>query len=367
LQRLFPGTDTCNYVDFPDRGKGFNCVVHLAVLNNNTAASRDEYFQINVDLALEVLENAKKNKIPRFINFSTVHALDPDNQSGYASSKRIAATRIAEAQGIDTRSLYIPAVTGDKLTGRLGALNRLPRPLRRLSVKLFSAIVPTVDIKRVLDSCWTASSEAKFAHQQIITNDQSENPFFVASKRLIDIAAALFILLPFSWLLLLIWFAVRLQSTGPGIFAQQRIGQNGRTFTCYKFRTMSNNAPNVGTHEAPIAMVTPLGHLLRRTKLDELPQAVNILLNHMSLVGPRPSLPSQVLVIKERNARGVLAIKPGITGLAQIDNIDMSRPELLAERDERYLKLRSLQLDVTILVATAFGHGRGDAITANEN
>lgn len=367
LQELFPGTDTCHYVDLPDRGKQFDAIVHLAVLNNNTLAKPEEYVRINVDLALEVLEIGRKNLVPLFINFSTVHALDLRNRSGYASSKRLAAIRIAEIKGIDTRTLYIPAVIGDELAGRFNALNRWPQPFRAWSVKFLSAIAPTVRIELVLEACWKALSETKSAHQQVITNDQSENPFFVTSKRLMDLTAALLILLPFSWLLAIIWTAVRVQSPGPGIFAQQRVGRNGRLFTCYKFRTMSNDAPNVGTHEAPIAMVTPFGHLLRRTKLDELPQAVNILLNQMSLIGPRPSLPSQDSVIKERNARGVLAIKPGITGLAQIDNIDMSRPELLAERDERYLKLRSLRLDVIILIATAFGHGRGDAITANEN
>lgn len=366
LQQLFPGADTCNYLELPDRGKSFDAIVHLAVVNNNVSATPEDFMRTNVDLTLEVLEIGRKNHIPLFVNFSTVHALDPKNQSAYASSKRSAATYIANAEGIDTRNLYIPAVTGNRLAGRLSALNRLPKPVRNWSLRFLSAITPTANIELVSDECWKTVSRLRTAHQQIITDNQSENPFFVAIKRIVDLSAALLILLPFSWLLVIIWIAVRIQSPGPGIFAQQRVGRNGHIFTCYKFRTMSNNAPNVGSHEAPIAMVTPLGHLLRRTKLDELPQAINILLNQMSLIGPRPSLPSQSSVIDERNMRGVLTIKPGITGLAQINNIDMSQPKLLAERDERYMKLRSLKLDITILVATVFGRGRGDAITGKD-
>ncbi|RYD68852.1 MAG: sugar transferase [Verrucomicrobiaceae bacterium] len=179
-------------------------------------------------------------------------------------------------------------------------------------------------------------------------------------KRCVDLGAALVILLPFFWLLALIWLAVRLQSPGPGIFAQKRIGKSGQVFTCYKFRTMAEGTPNVGTHEASATMVTPLGKLLRRTKLDELPQAINILLNQMSLVGPRPCLPNQDKVISERQKLNALSIKPGITGLAQINQIDMSQPELLARWDARYVKLRSLRLDLTILFRTALGGGHGD-------
>nr|WP_246132911.1 sugar transferase [Devosia ginsengisoli] len=160
--------------------------------------------------------------------------------------------------------------------------------------------------------------------------------------------------------MIIIWAAVRLQSPGPGIYRQPRIGQNGRLFTCLKFRTMLLSTPDRGTHEISDTAVTGLGRFLRRTKLDELPQVFNVIRNEMTFVGPRPSLPSQSEVVIERERRGVLQAKPGITGLAQINGIDMSDPVRLAEYDQRYLELQSPRLDFQIMLATLVGRGGGD-------
>jgi lipopolysaccharide/colanic/teichoic acid biosynthesis glycosyltransferase len=122
------------------------------------------------------------------------------------------------------------------------------------------------------------------------------------------------------------------------------------------------SAPNAGTHEVPASAVTPLGHFLRRTKLDELPQVINILRNDMSLVGPRPCLPTQSDMIVERRSLGVFEIKPGITGLAQVRGIDMSNPVGLAACDREYLQLQSLLLDTKIILQTARGAGAGDNV-----
>jgi lipopolysaccharide/colanic/teichoic acid biosynthesis glycosyltransferase len=179
-------------------------------------------------------------------------------------------------------------------------------------------------------------------------------------KRGIDLCFAAVVLVPFAWLLAAIWLVVRLDSAGPAIFAQPRIGKDGKTFTCYKFRTMRQGTPIAGTHEVGAAMVTRSGRWLRRLKLDELPQAWNIVCNEMSLVGPRPCLPSQTALIAARRKRGVLAIKPGITGLAQVNGIDMSDPERLARWDGRYVRNRNFWLDLRLMLATAIGGGRGD-------
>lgn len=162
--------------------------------------------------------------------------------------------------------------------------------------------------------------------------------------------------------MLLIWIAIRLESPGAGIFRQARTGRDGRVFVCYKFRTMQLSTPNVGTHEVSASAITRMGSFLRGSKLDELPQIVNLLRNEMSLVGPRPCLPSQNTLVEARRARGVLGIKPGITGLAQINSIDMSDPERLAIWDERYLRLQTLLLDIKIILATAGGRGAGDNV-----
>ncbi|KFB10721.1 sugar transferase [Nitratireductor basaltis] len=149
--------------------------------------------------------------------------------------------------------------------------------------------------------------------------------------------------------------AIRRNSHGPAIFAQERVGLNGRVFRCYKLRSMYVDAPSVPTHEAAQATITPVGRFLRRTKIDELPQLWNVLLGDMSLVGPRPCLPSQHELIAARQSRRVLEIRPGITGLAQVQGIDMSRPQILAEADLRYMRSMSALLDLRLLVQTVMG------------
>lgn len=362
LRNLFPNIECCSYDDLPARGKGYDGILHLAVLNNNMTATPEEFIRVNVDLFSEIIKASKNANIHRLVNISPIQALDSRNKSPYATSKKLAALKAKAVDGIEVKTLYLAAVIGDHLTGRLAILNHFPQPVRGVLLGLLSALSPTVNIDLVIEACWQAISGNDEPQQRIITNNQSKNLAFRALKRSMDLAGALIVLVPFCWLLVLIWIVIRLQSAGPGIFVQQRIGKNGKIFACYKFRTMQKNTPNVGTHEASVAMVTPIGHFLRRTKLDELPQAVNILLNQMSLVGPRPSLPNQMAVIEQRKNHGVLTIKPGITGLAQINQIDMSQPELLAQMDARYVKLRSLKLDLNILLATALGRGAGDAI-----
>ncbi|MDN2566848.1 sugar transferase [Aquibium sp. A9E412] len=174
-------------------------------------------------------------------------------------------------------------------------------------------------------------------------------------KRAFDLVAAAAGLALAAPLIAVLVLLVRLESPGPGLFVQTRVGRAGRPFRCRKLRTMRAGTAAVPTHEAPADAVTRLGRMLRRSKLDELPQLWNVLVGEMSFVGPRPSLTSQGVLIAERRRRGVLALRPGITGLAQVHGIDMSDPRRLAEVDARYLAERSLALDLRILAATLFG------------
>ncbi|MFO3797695.1 MAG: sugar transferase [Anaerolineales bacterium] len=201
----------------------------------------------------------------------------------------------------------------------------------------------------------------------IISNDQNANWLYVFARNAVDYAFALFVLLIFWWALLAVWAAVRLNSPGPGIFRQLRVGRNQTIFTCYKFRTMDVSTPSLGTHEVSASMVTPLGAWLRKTKLDELPQIVNILLNQMSLIGPRPCLPVQEALISERRLAGIFEVKPGITGLAQVKGIDMSEPVRLAQMDQQYIRTRGLLLDAKIALATALGNGSGDRVKGSRS
>lgn len=173
------------------------------------------------------------------------------------------------------------------------------------------------------------------------------------AKRIIDLSLASLLLLLFGWAYLVVWILVWFDSPGPVIFKQVRLGLNGVPFTLYKFRTMQVGTENTGTHEVSPDRITRFGHFLRRSKIDELPQAWNVLRNEMSFVGPRPCLPQQTEIVELRNLHRVFQVLPGLTGLAQINRVDMSDPEALTLCDKKYSLERSTLLDLKILALTA--------------
>ena len=133
-----------------------------------------------------------------------------------------------------------------------------------------------------------------------------------------------------------------------------------------KFRSMYVNAPSVATHLSSASIITPFGSFLRKSKLDELPQLWNVLVGDMSLVGPRPNLFNQEELIRERDSRGVYSVRPGITGLAQINKIDMSTPQRLAETDAKMIQELNTLGYFKYIFLTLFGKGFGNRIV-NEN
>lgn len=161
---------------------------------------------------------------------------------------------------------------------------------------------------------------------------------------------------------LIVIYILGLFDTGSPLFFQQRVGKNKKPFILVKFRTMTVNTTNIASHLAPANSITTLGKFLRKTKLDELPQLWNVLTGDMSLVGPRPSLFNQTELIEAREKLGVLNIRPGITGLAQIQNIDMSTPTLLAEIDKKMMDSIGLKSYFTYIFRTVLGGGQGDAV-----
>lgn len=162
-------------------------------------------------------------------------------------------------------------------------------------------------------------------------------------------------------ILVLLWTLGWLD-TGSPLFRQERVGRHQKPFILVKFRTMRPDTASVATHLADASAVTKLGHFLRRSKLDELPQLWNVLKGEMSLVGPRPCLFNQTELIDERELRGVFNARPGISGLAQINGIDMSTPRLLAETDALMLKEMDLRAYFTLILKTVTGSGSGDRI-----
>lgn len=179
--------------------------------------------------------------------------------------------------------------------------------------------------------------------------------------RIIDIVlAAVGLLVTFP--LILVLLVVGAIDTGSPLFLQIRVGRYQRGFTLIKFRTMKVETLSVASHLANPADVTPIGAFVRRTKLDELPQLWNVLKGDMSLVGPRPCLFNQAELINERTLRGVFDVRPGITGLAQTQGIDMSTPKLLAETDAEMIAALNIKSYFKYIIQTLAGSGRGDRI-----
>lgn len=179
--------------------------------------------------------------------------------------------------------------------------------------------------------------------------------------RILDIvisAAGLIVLIPLILIITLFGFI----DTGSPFFLQTRVGLNQKPFTLIKFRTMKLGVKSVASHLADVNDVTVIGSFLRKTKFDEIPQLINVLLGDMSLVGPRPCLFNQSLLISERNRHNVFLVRPGLTGLAQINGIDMSTPELLAETDARMIETLSVFSYFKYLFMTIAGMGSGDTV-----
>lgn len=179
--------------------------------------------------------------------------------------------------------------------------------------------------------------------------------------RFFDVVFSFFGLLLLSPFIFILW-VIGFFDTGAPIFAQERVGKHKKPFKFFKFRSMHVSTKSVATHLANSSSVTKYGAFLRKSKLDELPQLFNVLLGHMSLVGPRPNLFNQEELIQEREKRGVYNVVPGITGEAQINKIDMSTPQLLAETDVIMTQNLTFQKYIYYIIVTVLGKGSGDRI-----
>lgn len=162
--------------------------------------------------------------------------------------------------------------------------------------------------------------------------------------------------------ILLMLALIGLFDNGSPIFRQVRVGRHQQPFTLIKFRTMRVDTASVATHLVSSESITRYSRFLRKTKLDELPQLWNVLKGEMSLVGPRPGLFNQEELTAERAKRGVFAVRPGITGLAQVSEIDMSTPALLAETDRKMIQSLTLADYFKYIFLTMSGRGMGDRV-----
>lgn len=181
-------------------------------------------------------------------------------------------------------------------------------------------------------------------------------------KRALDLSLAVALALPAILTTAVCASIIWLECRANPFFVQTRVGRSQRTFRLIKLRTMLPTTSDLPSHQVGRGELLRSGRLLRKLKLDELPQILNVFMGQMSFVGPRPCLPTQLDLVKERSRRGVYRLVPGITGPAQVAGIDMSTPIELAISDASYMRQLSLLKDLQLLMQTFMGAGRGDAV-----
>ncbi|RPJ12434.1 MAG: sugar transferase [Deltaproteobacteria bacterium] len=184
-------------------------------------------------------------------------------------------------------------------------------------------------------------------------------------KRIFDILLASLLLIVFSGSMLLFAILIRLSSKGQSVYWSDRIGRNNTIFRMPKFRTMRQGTPALATHllHNPESWVTPIGNVLRKLSLDELPQLYSVLRGDMSFVGPRPALFNQFDLMDLRTQRGVHRLVPGITGWAQVNGRDELPIPVKVQHDEYYLHHRSFGFDLHILALTIIRVARRSGVT----
>lgn len=184
-------------------------------------------------------------------------------------------------------------------------------------------------------------------------------------KRINDFVLSLIGVIVLSPILLLVALAIKIDSKGPVIFTQQRVGKDKKLFPIYKFRTMKTDTPKeMPTHllEDPDFFITKVGKFLRKTSLDELPQLFNILKGDMAVIGPRPALWNQADLIAERDLYGANDIRPGLTGWAQINGRDELDIDVKAKLDGYYVEHESYSLDVKCFFLTIVSVFKSDGV-----
>ena len=361
LKKLYPRNKICEYDDLEKFAKDYDCIIHLATINNRKKSNMVSAREQNFKTFKKVFEVAKLFNL-YFINFSTTHSLNFFNKTDYTESKRDIEKYINDANYPKIQSIYLPFIYGDKMSGKLKILNKFPKFVSNFIFYFLSAFKPTVNIKTILNYLFQNNFNFKKNNLNILSDNICKNFIFLFFKRSFDILFSIFILLFLWWLLILIWIFIKIETPGPGIIFQKRVGKSGKIFNCIKFRTMKLGVKQAPTHQMSSTDLTIVGSFLRTTKFDELPQVFNIILNEMSLVGPRPSLETQHELITKRKEFKILEVKPGITGLAQINKADMSNIDNITKFDFIYLKTQSIFIDINIIVKTIFGAGNIDNV-----
>lgn len=344
--------------EWENHAPGVDLFLNLAAANNDSGLPLQDFLQANRDFAVDLAKRCDELGIPKFIYVSTVHALDLSRASPYAESKRQGSIAVRAELGDRMQTLYLGTVYGSTFLGRMRLLNHFQGPLRKIAFLLSSAAKPVTSSASIVSYIDSLATEA-MEQEKILVDSKEKNWFYRAWRNLLH-SAFLVLFLAASPLLAAAALAVLVVDGRPVLFLQARIGRDGNLFTCPKLRTMKRGTASTGTHLADKAAVTVTGKLMRSTKVDELPQVFSVVRGEMNLIGPRPCLPSQRKLVQLRENYGIIRERPGITGWAQANGVDMSNPHKLVSYEKAYLANQSVSFDLKILLTTVFVRMRAD-------
>ena len=352
LRHLFPSIDCFSYNELFSKKLSFDYIIHLAVANNDQELDEKAFYITNVKLLSDLLSFAKRSRVTKFFNFTSFHVFTKKTNP-YVRTKQQAIKLLDSVDGFSTHNIFLPAIYCDNhLKGKLKILSKFPRIMRIIAIYILSSIAPLIRKESVCLKTISLIGLPKPPRNNYFYDDQDRNIIFRTIKLFVDLSFSLIVIILFFWLLVIISLLIKLNSKGTIFFTQERVGERGRIFKIYKFRTMQMGTKNMGTHKVEEEKITSLGKFLRKAKLDELPQIINIFLGQMSLIGPRPGLVSQKILYRERKMRDVYSVKPGISGYSQLNNVDMSEPKKIAEWDQRYVAMRSVVFEFKLMFQT---------------
>ena len=224
LNSLFPEDRVTSYEDLEMEARGYDALVHLAVMNNDKSKQISDFRAVNVTLLRAVLNSARAAGVKTFINTTTLHTSRTGFLSSYAQTKQEAEDVLSRIDGIAVVNLRLPAVYGSTFAGKLAMLSHLPAFFRPVAFQCLASLKPTVNVKLVAKAILSAA-RGEISTETIVSDKQSRNLVYHTIKRILDIAFALFVIIILWGVLLGAWLAVKLTSPGPGIFTQQRVGK----------------------------------------------------------------------------------------------------------------------------------------------
>ena len=363
-QSSFPdNVSVASYEDMDSVFQGAEAVVHLAARNNDQESEFAEFQRDNVDLSLNIAQKAKQLGVGKFIYATTTKALGAGG-GHYGKSKAIAERVLTkfDGEGFDVCLARLCPVYGAGTRGKIKHLQNLPLGLGKLALWLVRSLVPIVSAQRVAEGITEIIQSSDPLEETCLADPVGTWSVYGLFTAIMNFVFVICVPTILGIPCLIAALAVAFTSKGGVFFIQDRVGKKQKPFKLSKFRTMFTGTPSAGTHEVAQSYVTGVGAFLRKFKLDELPQAWNVLKRELNLIGPRPCLENQTELVKQRQRYGVFDVLPGITGFGQVAGVDMSEPLKLSIHDHRYATFRGILLDIKIALKTIRGGGFGDPV-----